>query len=164
MQVLADTWPFRNHAEDVVAEVPGVTGEESEPLNGGNLIMDPGQKIGKGGCCLPLGNGGGFRPFPERAKPRADLGHFNPTNGEGKPMGVSIVVHGLAEQSDLDDSGIGQTFAFVNDVLGWSVDFRTTSMGDHAVGAELVATSSYSDVCGAVAATGRIGIEGSSKV
>ena len=77
---------------------------------------------------------------------------------------VGVVVDGLAEQRDLAHAGVGEANHFLDDVRRRAVHFGPASVGDDAVGAELVAPASDADVGlgGAVGAV--VGAEAAGKV
>ena len=61
---------------------------------------------------------------------------------------VVVVVDGLAEECDFDDTVIGELLALVHNVVGVAVDFGPASVGYDAVGTEFVAAARDADVCG----------------
>jgi hypothetical protein len=146
MQVRADTWFIGHDRQNVITEVLGVAGDETEPLDCWNGIVDLLEQIGKARspatCCMLSA---GVR-LPERFQARADLGNFSPIQGHCGAVGVSVVIDGLAQQGDFKHALISQLLALSDDFRGWSVDFGPAGMWDHAVGAELVAAPGDTNV------------------
>ena len=56
----------------------------------------------------------------------------------------------MADERDFDDPGIGEALALIDDVVRWAVDFGPPGVRHHAVGAELVAAPSDTNVCRSV--------------
>jgi hypothetical protein len=75
----------------------------------------------------------------------------------------AVVVDGLPEQRDLDDAGVGEFLALVDDVVRRAVDLGPAGERHDAVGAELVAAPGDADV-GAPPGVGVGGGDGAGEV
>src|SRR5262249_20409424 len=139
--------------EDIVAEVARVAGDEAQALDGGDLVGDSGEQVGGGGG-VGAGEGGAAVAAGGAA---AFLGLGVAVEGDGGAVLEAVVVDGLAQEGDLDDAGVGQALALVDDVVGGAVDLGAAGEGDDAVGAELVAAARDADVGGAL---GGVVVEG----
>jgi hypothetical protein len=79
---------------------------------------------------------------------------------------VDVVVDGLPQEGDLDDTVIGEALALVDDVVRRPVHLGPAREGDHAIRAELVAPAGDPYVGARVppAAGGEVGIERTGKI
>ncbi len=159
MEVSADPGAARHDLEDIVAEVPRVTGQKPDSREFGHLVVDPSQESGESRDLRIID-----RLVPERLQPRPDLRRFAAIDGQCDAVVVSVVIHRLTEQGHLDDPGGGEPSALLDDGFRRTMDFGASGVGDHAVGAELVAPPGDPDV-GAPGRTGRlVGVERTSEI
>ncbi len=78
-----------------------------------------------------------------------DLRCFSAIDCDGASVLVAIVIDGLSEQRNFNDATVDEPFAFVNDVIWWTVNLSPSSIGNNAIGAEFV-TSARDSHIGAV--------------
>ena len=118
VEVAAEARALSDDAQHVVAEVARVARNEAEPLDRGDLVVDPLQQIREGRHALARERVAAVRSL-ERA-PLLRLGYA--VDRHGGAVLETVVVHRLAEQRDLDDTRVRETLALVDDVVRRAVD------------------------------------------
>ena len=165
MEVPAQPGMLGDCVQDVVAEIPRITGHKPDALHSGTGLMDHHQQIGeRGGLGPRCRRRATIGPRTKPRQPRPNLRCRGPINRQGGSVDVQIVVDGLPQQRDLKDTLLLKPLAFFNNVVRRTMNFWPAGVGHYAVGAELVAASGDSDVGRSTGKASVVGVESTGKV
>ena len=161
VDIIADPRCVAHHLQRVDAEVARVTRHEANAPQMRDFVVNSAEQIREGRRAQSSRERAGASECRETWP---NLRLLASVASDCGTMHISIVIHRLPEQRDLEHACIGEAAAFFDDGIRRAMHFRATRVRDDAVGAELIATACDSDIRAATFSCWIDGLKGAAEI